>query len=165
MYIAFIGTKFHLRPILAPMIYEGFKVDPGDLFQRLSLKCMYVRASSLIITVALLCFRKISGVDDMITIFCDFWRFSAKKMAFFSKTNVMIKILHNVSLFWAKNANFFVETILKIITSVPGRMSSSLDSADKARRPFYQEPILRPWVTTTALQKFTAQLICRMACF
>jgi hypothetical protein len=33
-----------------------------------------------------------SGVDVMITIFCDFWQFSAKKLAFFSKTNVMIKI-------------------------------------------------------------------------
>jgi hypothetical protein len=36
----------------------------------------------------------------------------------------MIKILHNVALFWVKNANFFAEffgeNILKIITSVPG---------------------------------------------
>jgi hypothetical protein len=39
------------------------------------------------------------GVDVMITIFCDFRRFSAKKLAFFSKTNVMIKILHNLALF------------------------------------------------------------------
>jgi hypothetical protein len=45
-------------------------------------------------------------------------------LAFFSKTNVMIKILHNLALFWVKNANvfaeFFGENILKIITSVPG---------------------------------------------
>jgi hypothetical protein len=34
-----------------------------------------------------------------ITIFCDFRQFSAKKLAFFSKTNVMIKILHNLALF------------------------------------------------------------------
>jgi hypothetical protein len=40
-----------------------------------------------------------SGVDVMITIFCDFRQFSAKKLAFFSKTNVMIKILHNLALF------------------------------------------------------------------
>jgi hypothetical protein len=33
-----------------------------------------------------------SGVDVMITIFCDFCLFSAKKTAFFSKTNVMIII-------------------------------------------------------------------------
>jgi hypothetical protein len=31
-----------------------------------------------------------SGVDVMITIFGDFRQFSAKKLAFFSKTNVMI---------------------------------------------------------------------------
>jgi hypothetical protein len=45
-------------------------------------------------------------------------------LAFFSKTNVMIKILHNLPLFWVKNANFFAEffgeNILIIITSVPG---------------------------------------------
>jgi hypothetical protein len=34
------------------------------------------------------------GVDVMIAIFCDFQQFSAKKLAFFSKTNVMIKIWH-----------------------------------------------------------------------
>jgi hypothetical protein len=49
------------------------------------------------------------GVDVMITIFCDFWQFSAKKMAFFSKTKLMIKILHILALFWVKNANFFAE--------------------------------------------------------
>jgi hypothetical protein len=32
------------------------------------------------------------GVDVMITIFCDFCQFSAKKLAFFLKTNVMITI-------------------------------------------------------------------------
>jgi hypothetical protein len=39
------------------------------------------------------------GVDVMITIFCDFRQFPVKKMAFFSKTNVMIKILHNLAVF------------------------------------------------------------------
>jgi hypothetical protein len=39
------------------------------------------------------------GVDVMITIFCDFRKFSAKKLAFFSKTNVMITILHDLPLF------------------------------------------------------------------
>jgi hypothetical protein len=43
--------------------------------------------------------RKFSGVDVMITNFCNFYQFSAKKLAFFSKTNVMIKILHNLALF------------------------------------------------------------------
>jgi hypothetical protein len=60
----------------------------------------------------------------MITFFGDFRRFSAKKLAFYSKTNVMIKILHNLALFGVKNANFFAEifgeNIFKIITSVPG---------------------------------------------
>jgi hypothetical protein len=54
----------------------------------------------------------------------NFLPFSAKKWAFFSKTNVMIKVLHNLALFWVKNANFFAEflgeNIWKIITSVPG---------------------------------------------
>jgi hypothetical protein len=46
-------------------------------------------------------FRKfaLSGADVMITIFCDFRQFSAKKLAFFSKTNVMIKIFYNLALF------------------------------------------------------------------
>jgi hypothetical protein len=39
------------------------------------------------------------GVDVMITIFCVICQFWAKKLAFFSKTNVMIKILHNLALF------------------------------------------------------------------
>jgi hypothetical protein len=35
------------------------------------------------------------STDVMITIFCDFWQFSAKKLAFFSKTNVMINFFKN----------------------------------------------------------------------
>jgi hypothetical protein len=46
------------------------------------------------------------GVDVMITIFCDFQSFSAKKLTFFSKTNVIIKILHYLALFRVKNDNF-----------------------------------------------------------
>jgi hypothetical protein len=43
----------------------------------------------------------------MIAIFGDFCKFSAKKLAFFfSKTNVMIKFLHYLALFWVENANF-----------------------------------------------------------
>jgi hypothetical protein len=55
------------------------------------------------------------GVDVMIIIFCDFRQFSAKKLAFYSKTNVMIKILHNLALFGAKNANLFAEFFGEII--------------------------------------------------
>jgi hypothetical protein len=58
----------------------------------------------------------------MITIFCDFVNFW-QKMAFFSKTNIMIQFLHNLALFGVKNANFFAiffgENIFRIITSVP----------------------------------------------
>jgi hypothetical protein len=46
------------------------------------------------------------------------------KNGVFSKTHVMIKILHNLALFWVKNANFFRRILwrkyLKSITSVPG---------------------------------------------
>jgi hypothetical protein len=60
------------------------------------------------------------GVNVMITIFCDFRQLSVKILAFFSKTNVMIKILHNLAMFWVKNANFFAEFVgenfIKIIT-------------------------------------------------
>jgi hypothetical protein len=35
----------------------------------------------------------------MIPIFCDFRQFSAKKLAFFSKTNVMINFFQNLALF------------------------------------------------------------------
>jgi hypothetical protein len=45
----------------------------------------------------------------MITNFCDFGQFSAKKLAFFSKTNVRIKFLHNLALFRVEMLNFFVE--------------------------------------------------------
>jgi hypothetical protein len=40
-----------------------------------------------------------SGVDVMITFFSDFLQFSAKRLAFFSKPNVMIKILQKLALF------------------------------------------------------------------
>jgi hypothetical protein len=61
----------------------------------------------------------------MITIFCDFCLFSAKKLAFFSKTNVMITIFPKTISSLSKKrqffaAKFFGENILKIITSVPG---------------------------------------------
>jgi hypothetical protein len=35
-----------------------------------------------------------------------FDNFRRKKLAFFSKTNVMMKLLNNLALFWVKNANF-----------------------------------------------------------
>jgi hypothetical protein len=50
-----------------------------------------------------------SGVDVMITIFCDFSQFLAKKLAFFLNTNVMINFFQNLALFRVKNANFFAK--------------------------------------------------------
>jgi hypothetical protein len=50
----------------------------------------------------------------MITISCNFRQLSAKNLAFFSKTNVMIKILHNLALFWAQNAIFLLNFSAKI---------------------------------------------------
>jgi hypothetical protein len=48
-----------------------------------------------------------------------------EKNGVFSKTNVMIKILHILALFRVKNSNFFAiffgENILKTITLFPGR--------------------------------------------
>jgi hypothetical protein len=79
---------------------------------------------------------------------CDFWRFSAKKLAFFSKTNVMIKILHNLALFWVKNtisfAEFFGENILKIITSVPDEFVKK--SPKNEAQPIFLFPTLRPQI-------------------
>jgi hypothetical protein len=62
--------------------------------------------------------------------FCDFCLFLAKKLAFFSKTNVIITIFPKTSSSLAQNANFFAkcfgENILKIITSVLGHPGSRL---------------------------------------
>jgi hypothetical protein len=73
----------------------------------------------------------------------DFRQISAKKLAFFSKTDVMIKFLNTFALFWVKNDNFFAdffdENILKIITSVPALASRQIDTlwlpADPAGSP------------------------------
>jgi hypothetical protein len=43
--------------------------------------------------------RVITGVDVMITIFGEFRQLLAKRMVFFSKTKVMIKLLNNLALF------------------------------------------------------------------
>jgi hypothetical protein len=43
--------------------------------------------------------------------FLRFLTIFGKKLAFFSKNNVMVKILHNLALFLIKNAEFFGENI------------------------------------------------------
>jgi hypothetical protein len=47
------------------------------------------------------------GVDVMITIFSDFCLFSVKKLAFFSKNNVMITIFPKTSSSLSKKRQFF----------------------------------------------------------
>jgi hypothetical protein len=54
------------------------------------------------------------GVDVMITIICDFCQFSAKKLAFFSKANVMITIFSKTSSSLSKNPNIFLNFSAKI---------------------------------------------------
>jgi hypothetical protein len=50
------------------------------------------------------------GVDVIITISRDFRQFSAKKLAFFSITKVMIIFsLNYIALFWVKNDNLFAD--------------------------------------------------------
>jgi hypothetical protein len=48
-----------------------------------------------------------AGVDVMITIFCDFPQFSAKKMGVFLKYHWYEQLFFNLALFRVKNANFF----------------------------------------------------------
>jgi hypothetical protein len=50
-------------------------------------------------TLSTIDLRSSDGLNVMITSFCDFRPFSAKKLAFFSKTNFMIKFLHHLALF------------------------------------------------------------------
>jgi hypothetical protein len=47
------------------------------------------------------------GADVMITIFCDFCQFSANKLAFFSKTNVMKTISAKTSSSLSKKRQYF----------------------------------------------------------
>jgi hypothetical protein len=43
--------------------------------------------------------RRLPGVDDMITIFCDFCQFSAKKFSVFLKKQCYDLFFHNLALF------------------------------------------------------------------
>jgi hypothetical protein len=65
-----------------------------------------------------------SGVDVMITIFCDFCQFSAKKWRFL-KNQYYDQIFGIIWLCYESKtpifSQFFGENILKIITSVPGK--------------------------------------------
>jgi hypothetical protein len=50
---------------------------------------------------------RLAGTDVMITIFCDFPQFSAKKLAFFLNTNVMIKLFSKFSFVLSQKRQFF----------------------------------------------------------
>jgi hypothetical protein len=58
-----------------------------------------------------------SGVDVMIIILSNFCQFSAKKLAFFTKTNDRTNVLQKLAEVQAKNANlfakFFAENMFK----------------------------------------------------
>jgi hypothetical protein len=87
------------------------------------------------------------GVDVMITNFCDFFQFSAKKFAFFFNTNV--SIFQNLTLFQVKNANFFAkffgENIFKIITLAPDLTIGSRLYKSRLKKKFFSAFI---WSTT-----------------
>jgi hypothetical protein len=53
--------------------------------------------------------RSKAGVDVMITVFSDFSKFSAKKIAFYLKNNVMITVLSNFSNFLVQKIAFFLK--------------------------------------------------------
>jgi hypothetical protein len=50
-----------------------------------------------------------TGVDVIITIFYDFPQFSAKKLAFFLNTNVMIKFFSKFSFVWSQKRQFLAK--------------------------------------------------------
>jgi muramoyltetrapeptide carboxypeptidase LdcA involved in peptidoglycan recycling len=68
-----------------------------------------------------------------ITIFCDFSSFSAKKLAFFSKTNVMITIFGKTSSSLSKKRQFFRKNFW---------------------RKYLKNHNIGPWCATTQLMEF-----------
>jgi hypothetical protein len=56
------------------------------------------------------------GVDVMISIFFDFRQFLPKILAFFSKTNVMIKYFHNLALLRVKTPIFSPILLAKVFS-------------------------------------------------
>jgi hypothetical protein len=57
---------------------------------------------------------ELSGADVMITIFCEFCQFSAKKLAYFSNTTVLTNFLQKLAVVLAKNAIFSLNFVVKI---------------------------------------------------
>jgi hypothetical protein len=68
------------------------------------------------------------GTDVMITFFCDFWQFSAKKLAFFLKTNAMIKFWKKISFVWSQKRQIFADFFAKVFKKYDiGPRSQSYD--------------------------------------
>jgi hypothetical protein len=67
----------------------------------------------------------------MITIFCDFCQFSAKKLAFFSKTNDMITIFAKSSSSLSEKRQYFLQYFGEIFLNNigPRKQSSVLELA------------------------------------
>jgi hypothetical protein len=62
--------------------------------------------------------RRPPGVNAKISVFRDFHHFSAKNLAIFLKTNVVVKFLNNLALFRVKNANFSVKIFYGPVSQV-----------------------------------------------
>jgi hypothetical protein len=56
-----------------------------------------------------------TGVDVKITIFCDFCQLTAKKLAFLSKTNVMINFFEKTSSHLSKKRQYYRQFLLSNI--------------------------------------------------
>jgi hypothetical protein len=78
--------------LFQPLFEVGDRVA-ADIFAGAALEA----DAPFLATAHYLCSPGLPGVDVMIIIFNDFCQYSAKKLAFFSKTNVMIKNLHNLA--------------------------------------------------------------------
>jgi hypothetical protein len=65
----------------------------------------------------------VGGID--VTIFCDFWQFSAKELAVFSEANVMVAFFAKTSS-RLKFCQWFWRKCFKIITSVRGGIKMTL---------------------------------------
>jgi hypothetical protein len=88
--------------------FETYRYSPQFGYTFSTVKVMHsFRQQNVLVYILGEFFSNTSGVDVMITIFCTFCQFSSKKLAFFLKTNVMIKILLNLSVFWVVKRQFF----------------------------------------------------------
>jgi hypothetical protein len=111
--VQFQGDRFDTKGKI--FFASGTKICQNICFL-LILLCLPILGGSMLLSLFLVIWLFWPGADVMITIFCDFFQFWAKKLAFFSKTNVMIQFLHNLASFWAPIfRKIFQRKYLKII--------------------------------------------------